>query len=69
MDLSDAVIVDETCENRQKIADTGAASECRGRSAMVSAGKVIAIGIVYANKRAAFLFDQASNQMRIVHTF
>ena len=64
-DQNNAVIV-EPSRNRQRVADIGVAfEECFGRSAMVSAGKVIAVDRQYR----IILFDQATNQVQIVHKF
>ena len=65
----DAVIVDEASMNQQRVADIGVAFYCNGRSAMVSAGKVIAVVAYVDRDRRAILFDQATNQAQIVHKF
>ena len=51
--LRDAVIVDEASMNCQNVADIGVSFWCRGRSAMISAGKVIAVDEL----RRVILFD------------
>ena len=63
--LRDAVIVDEASMNQQRVADIGVAFYCNGRSAMVSAGKVIAVD----RYTRAILFDQTTNKVQIVHNF